>query len=534
MSLSLPRRLCAPSFVRPATFSKAAASLTFAALLGLAAVPTTHAQAPGQGYSGPTLTGGIAAQQGTPASSPYFTSTQFGYYGANVNGKGLSCTGQIEAQWIWSGNSTTPVPQQAIVKQFSNASWESTTASGQCADGLTNPTDPVSTTSANGDTHSHCSGTHYSVVPADANGNVEVYCNPSAKVSSGSCGVYYSASATPLTINIGGATPDSSGNLNILVGQGCTASLSPMPNGCTVDSSSYHWSVSGTTFQSWTVSADQSHTTEVDGLGTTTNSTASWFWNDNLGSGKSQAETVTCTATVTPPAGQGTAFPITVTQKVTVYVPNWSCTGTGGTMQVNTESPNGNGTDYYLYAGPASGSDTGSGMYWNATVSAPTAPVKFGAGVLELVQTETPNSTYTSLGGTVYNRSNNGQQGLDSQYPYGWLPQPTPPNYENGDSPVAVDLTTSSVFSAQLKPSFVDTLMYEPPNSSQYVPLATFPWSTNGSAQVPGTGNWADYGSGSAGVVAPSGTQPFTASNAFPSWTKNVGNGSGWSWVAAK
>jgi len=313
----------------------------------------------------------------------------------------------------------------------------------------------------------------------------------------------YQANIFPVTLNLVGATKDSSGNYNILVGQGCTASLSGIPAGCTV--SNYQWSVTGTTFQSWT--ADNSHTTEVDGPGPLTNPTASWFWDDQ----KTAQDKVTCTVTVTPPSGQGLPFSLTVVKPVNVVVPSWTCTGTAGTMQVNTLWGAGNGTDSCLWAGPASGSAKSVGMDWNATLSPLPAPFS-GTGTLELVQTETPNSTYISTAGAKYKRSNNGQQGLDTFYPYPWVQSPSP--YESNDSP-GIDLTALSAASGQLQYQFVDCLMFKPPGSSQYVPLATYSWSTPASSTA---------------SLTPAGTTPFTASNAFPSWPQNVGNGT-WSWI---
>ena len=197
-------------------------------------------------------------------------------------------------------------------------------------------------------------------------------------------------------------------------------------------------------------------------------------------------------------------------------------------MQVNTALGGANG-NYFLYAGPTNTSTPGRGMEWKATVSAPAGCPALGTGVLEMVQTETPSLTYTSSTGVVYNRSNNGQQGLDTSYDYGWDSPSTAPSYATGDSP---NIGLTGVVSAQIKSSFVDTLMYAPTAGGQFVPIATSTWSTNGSAQIPASKNWKDYGSGSAGSLTPTGTTNFTASNTFPSWSQNVGVG--WTWVAAK
>ena len=83
ISLSAPRRLCAP--------------VVLASLMGslLGAAPA-HAQ---DSYTGPTLTGGQAAVQGSPPSSYSTLNLQSGsLYGANVHGTSPGCGGQIEAQ----------------------------------------------------------------------------------------------------------------------------------------------------------------------------------------------------------------------------------------------------------------------------------------------------------------------------------------------------------------------------------------------------------------------------------------------------
>ena len=233
-SLSAPRRLCA--------------LLVLAGLIGsLLPAPCTYAQSsPPGSYTGPNLSGGQTTAQGSPPGGYSTLNLLSGpLYGANNNGTSPACGGQIEAQWIWTANQpNAPVPQQVIVKQvivkqFCDASWESSTASGQCDDALKDP--PVSSTSS-GDTTAHSSGTHYRAVPADANGNLEVYCTPTASVAKGSCGVYYRASASPVFINLSGPTQDSSGNYNILVGQECTASLTPALQGCTY-SNAVHFSL---------------------------------------------------------------------------------------------------------------------------------------------------------------------------------------------------------------------------------------------------------------------------------------------------
>jgi len=303
---------------------------------------------------------------------------------------------------------------------------------------------------------------------------------------------------------------------------------------CSCTLSNFKWTVGGTTFQSWSpttpafpnatppTAANPSASYYDPGPGPLTNPTAHWYWNDP----NQATETVSCTATVTPPTGQGAAFPVTATRKVSVQLPAWTATGTGGYMQVNTANPDVTGT-IALYAGPSAGQQ--SGMNWSANVF---SSALFTSGTLVLVQTATPSRsyiTYTGVGvpGVTHTDPENGKLGLDTRYPYHWntygsySPPALPVPYTTYDDPWQV---LNGIASIVLQDQFSDYLMFMPPGSdSQLVPLATFAWGTNGSATIPTTGNWADYvkqnGSDKAGTVSPA-SQPFTASNGFPSWAQ--------------
>jgi hypothetical protein len=118
----------------------------------------------------------------------------------------------------------------------------------------------------------------------------------------------------------------------------------------------------------------------------------------------------------------------------------------------------------------------------------------------------------------------NDQVGLDTEYPYGGIIA-SEPTWNNGDSPKLTLQNGNSPIasSAQMQHEFHDTFMYQPPNG-QWVPLGIFSWSTDGSATIPSTNNWANYvtplGSDfpeGAGTVSPS-SGAFTASNFFPVW----------------
>ena len=81
--------------------------------------------------------------------------------------------------------------------------------------------------------------------------------------------------------------------------------------------------------------------------------------------------------------------------------------------------------------------------------------------------------------------------------------------------------------------SFTDTLMYEPPNSAQWVPLATFSWNVSATQALTGN-DWFDYVGPPghtdhkwAGTIGPGGVDAppinpvnFAPTYAFPNWTR--------------
>ena len=438
----------------------------------------------------------------------------------------INCKGTITATFTWNGgpnNDPAPPANTVIVAEQVNANW------GGQGGGVGSDIPGGTTTGTTGS--QIYTATRYSV---HGGSSFTVTCTPTASASStvpvgNQSGAYanvgYTATPYRITLTPSGITKDSSGNLNILIGQWCKASITGFPGNCVM---TYQWSVSGATFQMWSsqtpavgnnpYNPDASY--YVDGPGVLTNATAGWYWNDNV----TKLENVSCTATVTPPAGQSAS--ITLSDQIEVWKPAVSAYGNGGMMQVtNAYSSNG---DYWLGAYPTPG-DTNpydGGMTWIATVASPN-PALFGNGSLELVQLTTPGSSFTSTGGDKYRSSNNGQQGLDGSYPYPW--DETTPKYSADDVPgmdVSSPMEGVIAYSASLQDSFVDYLMYLPPSSVQYVPVAMFVWSTDGSATIPysnGTYNWDYWIGGSAGSMTDSNSiQQFVPTNGFPVWTEVI------------
>ncbi|MGI4789482.1 MAG: hypothetical protein ACRYFS_11605 [Janthinobacterium lividum] len=509
----------------------------------------------GNPIKSPTISGTGAEAITSPSftgNRPYISAIAYlGYMygGYNLPSSSGSASdtlsGTIVTTYTWQPDPklpSDPAPTSVIVAQSCGINCAITgTGSGTITNGLG--------ASASGPALSGCSSVQYVVRGGTT---FSVSCSPTMSATASASGVNgkiyvhiaYNATVYPVTLSLGGTTPDANGGLNILIGQHCSSSLNGIPSALlnnTANPPTYAWSVSGSTFQTWSadtpsfpvivggvqigiIPENPDATYEVDGPIPSTNPTG-WYWNDLAkGTGNSTQETVSCTATVTPPAGQGSAFTVSATQPVTVWTPVWTATGNGSAISVdNKYQP----PDFWLHAGYAiTGLGAFSGMAWKANLAAPPAPVLFGVGSLALVQIITSNDcgfmTNTALS-VPLPYSSNGQTGLDLSWPYPWgTSLPTSVGgmyYTAGDSP-GVPLILAR--SAHDNVSFEDHLMYCPPGSLQYVSVAKYIWSVNMSATLPATGNWINF-TGSAGTITDSqNAGTFLPNNTFPAWTQIV------------
>jgi hypothetical protein len=485
-------------------------------------------------YSGGASQGyGPYADWGTP-----------GAYGIGSDNEGgaESDTSKITANFTWVPNpaypTNDPEPGSVIIRQYSSSYWVDSDGyaelgSGSCDNGLGSG---ITTTSAGNDggiAGQTSTGYEYTL-----NTGNTISCTPSGIYGGvfGGCGVDYSATPYPITIGVNGAVQDTSGNWDILVGQGCTSSLQGVPGNCTV--SNYVWTVSGTTLQDWSPStpagflgfgANPDASYEVDGPGPLTNATASWFWNDP-GPGPDK-ETITCTATVTPPSGEGS--PINVSAKINVWVYLPICTSgcVGGEMVVYQTAGSG---DWRFGAFPSASGETG-GMDFRAQLfppyQSPVSSWNTNFGSLFLVQLITPNVEYEDSSQVWWKDDNFSHEGLDTTSPYPWVSYQNDAwgeiEYMTRDSPY-IDLTYFGAIAASFDDSFEDYLMYTPPpcgsNYVQTVPLGYFSWSTYSSAScdvtVPSTG-WSTTVVGSVDQLG----SAFSSKSIFPSWAQLNGTG---------
>lgn len=498
----------------------------------------------------PTYSGGtdsvVPAANGTapPPMIPYngigWLVAPSGGCGADAQGNATTVTlkaqGPLNAKFIWQpAYPGEPAPTAVIIYQDSNAQLTDSRngyfdTSCTCTDGLGGSATLPSSSSAGTESYRYVSAT------PGAGGSVSApsvspaaSCTVSSGAGSGSyaavaASVGYVATAYPITINLGGTLTnsngqpvlDSSGNQQILVGQGCTASLAGIPSGCAV--SNYSWSVSGTTFQDWepSTSANSQASFYDPGPGTQTNSTYHWYWNDF----SNAAETVKCTATVTPPTGQGAPFSVTVTQNVSVYVPirstNTNVVGDGRVLSSaisahQTPAMMNNLEDF--------------GSSWTTSISMPTTPA-FGTGQWCYCQLITPGEYVTSSGVQFETKETTKGDGLDATFPYQNSPQDSGVEsadgntYHNGDSPRLSNLN-STVDDVTLTDTLHTYVMFKPPgNDVRWVPLSESHWDTDFKAYIP-AGGWSTFSpSESAGPINLD--YSFVRVNKFPMWTQIV------------
>jgi hypothetical protein len=328
--------------------------------------------------------------------------------------------------------------------------------------------------------------------------------SPTCDVSKGS-GVYfnvtvnYSATATPFEISTAGDTFDSTGQYNILIGQGLTSKLTSTG---LVAQSNWQWSISGgTPVDYFNATAGAGPTAYGSASDTSTNTTTCYFTQGD--SAGATPATIQCTVNLTPPAGDYPTggFTATATKKENVWAPTCSSTPLIGTVQnyltnaaesfiqlqsVLIDTPNSDGT----LSGEAAGLD-----WSHTTVTTPSEFTSYGYGTWSVFQLVTPYETYdyegswSVIAGYLNTDSKKtavsvyGLQAADEKIPYGGLLFSADGETSgNSDSPGW--LLNSSLYMLEYidDNAFADTIMYEPPSSGVgiiWVPLANFNWSFN-------------------------------------------------------
>jgi hypothetical protein len=302
--------------------------------------------------------------------------------------------------------------------------------------------------------------------------------------------------ATPVNIVLTGTTV-ANGLYNILVGQRCSASWTPISVGGRVYAtlSGWQWSVPGQVFGKFNVATDQSWGyasnlyTDPDWI----KASAQWCWS------KDETQTISCTAQATDFNGKAIGT-VTGQAQVKIWAPDYLFKPSSGPVSVGSINPSGSGGPRYsLYAGgtaKGSGSWDPPGAHNGGRVSTPNLfrSASAGAGLWQFVQLISPGRWeywYDAFGISHMSALNyDGQQLLDNQWPYPYgspppyladsvdqSPSPNTPTYWMEDSPwTQLD---DAEYRYRVDESFVDYMMYLPPNSgngSEWVPLHMYSW----------------------------------------------------------
>ena len=426
-------------------------------------------------------------------------------------------SGTVTATLTWvpstgQDNTTDPPSSSVIVTESGSARWGGGLGTGNADDGWGDPVQYAASSGVHYEVKDGSSGTI--TITKSLSASTPPNTTPNGHGGFDRIGAFVAASLSvagdSATITLDGTTLDSNGKLNILVGQGCTASLNTPPFSVQ-QQSGWTWTIPGITFQSWNGDSGTVPVTADTGPGLTNQRTAHWYWNDTAG-----LKTVTCTATVTPPSGQGSPFTLTVTQQVNLQTPTWTASNHGGLGYIVDVS-----SIYKLEALPSPlmlNQGFSEGSTWHTTVS---TPPLFSTGQFSYAQIITSGEYLTPYGGTEQASPETGQTELDTMFPY-QIYSADGMAHDEGDSPrIPLNTLQSSpdlMGYVRLTDTFKTYLMFRPgTGDTQWVPLAESDWHLNMGTYRPLTRHWSDFPPNQSvgGVYIDS---DFTPQPTHPSW----------------
>ncbi len=524
-----------------------------AALCLLAAAPHARAQSWTLtiGGSGKTTGGQKAAQSYTlpvTASGTVGLGTIAAGNSAYNPKPGITVTAEapLTVTGTWSGG-TAPASTVLMEQVTASASGMTTGASGNgipvqgaVSDGLGDGAQPDANGQVAGLVYVPETGGSFKVSPSvsasvsaspgpdwNLNGAIGIgYCTGSASIGP------VSFTASPVTIDPGGAIKDSSGAWHILIGQQCTPTLSGIPTALQGDVSNLQWTVTGETLQGgeWSVTAGQSSATFAgfNAAYTYTQNTLqstppAWYWDDLAGS-----QTITCKATVTPPSGEGSAFTVNATQTVVLDVPAYNNVEPTGVVQINNKYPPintppgqpANQNVWCLWAGPGSNNTPPNGIQFRDSVLTPA--LYGGGGSWYHLQIATPDRSRTPYqGSTSIPAQGNGLAGLDGSYPYGqtFNANGTIASSPDDDGPgfALSDMYDEYNVSNETYQMYI---MYTPPAPSITVPLAYYTWQWNVDVHQPTVGWVNAVNENTGGTISSSGAA--NRQYVYPTWSRIV------------
>ena len=485
---------------------------TAAFLLSCACLGTpSHAGTYTVSYSG----GAVSSMSGSTAA---FSLQQSGWTGgASASGyssASVQVNGPITATFNWHADPSLPAdppPTSVIVTEHCTANGDGyayiscPTASandgfGDQATYLRQDQTSVTITST---------GFRYSVQSGES---FTVTCSPTVTVSGTLCSlsasISYMAVVTPVVLSLYGGTVSEDGNKNILIGQGCSGTLTAG----NILLGNFLWSVSGDTFKDFVAhgrgdAGVYTRKSRVDFMTSVDWSFASphWFWRSESGAGSS-TETVTCTADVFVDGKKiGTA---SGGGSLTVWRPDYTCVPLPHDVIIK------GGPHFWsspiVSTGIFTVGGTPPGIQWTGQVL-PQALFKItGAGKWAFIQLICSGRMYTDDNNVTHTLSSNGVWALDGSYPYPFWHTLGPPdlpglddsNYGDPDdnTPDTTDDTPSSALADDMKTFIVNEkfetyMMYRPKDigfGCQWVPLHRISWNWFANIFRPGA-SWSNY-----------------------------------------
>jgi hypothetical protein len=539
--LRLPRVCVSRAFASPARLrlprvcvSRAFASLALTLLSFL-----TLAPAQAGSYIGPVYTGGIYTApnpQGVQTPYPYaLTGTNYG--GASGGAGPPSCTGTITTTFTWqpaAGQTIISDPPPATVIVSESCTVSVTTnypgSMGAYNTGL-GQSGSVSFTPGGNNNSVTVTGIRYTTTAGIPTITLKETPSATATTIGADSSLSYTAAATPVILTLSGTTKDSNGD-NILIGQGCTGTVSAAP----FTLSNYVWAVPGLVFKDFVVAPDQS-SAQANPVSPSAWSTPSplWHW--------IRDETVTVSAQADASINGIFVGRVSAQKLVKIWAPYYAFKNMAGPVSVD----NRDGT-LELYAGGPHTGTLGSGgwdppgMKNGGRVGTPDMFRAPGVGLWQFVQIAHPGRWYYTMdGGTssMISFRYDGHTGLDNFYPYpalsgSYIPPypansadlpttgPAIPTYWMEDSPGST--LNDYYYRYRVDESFDDFMMYEPPDAgqgSEWVPLHLFQWKWQADISQIGTSWLIDWTPSPPGYVSNLSSVRWTS---HPFWQEKLTN----------
>lgn len=426
----------------------------------------------------------------------------------------MDCSGDITATFTWKPDNISDLPpKSAVITEFADADWygygiPGTAISGNCFNPLGGS--PVIYSYGEGESWP---ATKY-WVKDDPGTSFQVVCTPMAEASASAGGssfygygiatVEYRAAADPVTVTLQGTTKDSDGSDNILIGQGCTASVNvSSPAGVGISG----WIISGPTFSRFAIGANQNTGAAIpapDPYVAHIDEHPHFFWRKGGDYGSAETVQVAGTAYWTDSVGGWHSIGnVTAQKKVNVWNPYVG----DANFEIGPVTSTADGVMTTSGDGVQAGGDPGTGVMdgfkFQGAVGTPALFKSRGAGVwawlqlCKLYRDYGPNGDGTKM--TDYF--------LDTSFPYntsaasGTTPgTPSPADSTEGvpdyypfmDSPLQETLPISG--SVSVNDTFRLYMMYNPPdagNGTDWVPLLVELWGWKADAtRIPGLNNW--------------------------------------------